>query len=456
MNRKRLRITRLIDRFRFSFWLVGVLSLAWFLVRVVPKPSRAAYPCQRATAPVASAFVVWAAALLGARWALAFRRKTAGIVWKRLLWSAAIALFAIACLLGLPEDFAVADLAGTHAPMGAGKGIRPGRVVWIHAPDATDWAGFESPEPWWRPEHTDLAVVEDMFSQAVRSLTGQPTDGAAWQALFTHFNSRRSGVAAGYQAGQKIAVKLNLTTCNAGGSGVDTQTYEKNSSVMNTIDNSPQMLLCLLRHLVYTVGVAQSDISMGDPTALFPKYLYDILRAEFPNVCYFDPKGGSGRTRVEFSFTPFYWSTQAAKGELLDYIPKPFAEADYLVNFAILKGHSSGITLCGKNLYGALLRCPNGALYGRGTLDYYDLHLSLPNPGWSPGAGHYRALVDLMGQKHLGDKTLLFGRRALCRVLLGFPSVQVENSPFWNGFKSGLALELAGLARPRRDRFSGV
>jgi hypothetical protein len=38
---------------------LGFLSFAWFLVRVLPKPSRAAYPCQRAAAPLASSFVMW-------------------------------------------------------------------------------------------------------------------------------------------------------------------------------------------------------------------------------------------------------------------------------------------------------------------------------------------------------------------------------------------------------------
>ena len=44
---------------RFSFFLVGFFSLIWFLIRVIPKPSRAMYPCQRAAFPIASAFVIW-------------------------------------------------------------------------------------------------------------------------------------------------------------------------------------------------------------------------------------------------------------------------------------------------------------------------------------------------------------------------------------------------------------
>ena len=44
--------------------LAGLVSLLWFLIRVIPKPSRAAYPCQRAAFPVASAFVVWLTAVV--------------------------------------------------------------------------------------------------------------------------------------------------------------------------------------------------------------------------------------------------------------------------------------------------------------------------------------------------------------------------------------------------------
>src|SRR5512133_232836 len=38
--------------------LAGFGALVWFLVRVIPKPSRARYPCMQAAAPLASSFVV--------------------------------------------------------------------------------------------------------------------------------------------------------------------------------------------------------------------------------------------------------------------------------------------------------------------------------------------------------------------------------------------------------------
>jgi len=41
------------------FCVTGFASLIWFLIRVIPKPSRALYPCQRAAFPVATSFIIW-------------------------------------------------------------------------------------------------------------------------------------------------------------------------------------------------------------------------------------------------------------------------------------------------------------------------------------------------------------------------------------------------------------
>ena len=38
------------------FPITGLLAFIWFLIRVIPKPSRAAYPCQRVAFPLASGF----------------------------------------------------------------------------------------------------------------------------------------------------------------------------------------------------------------------------------------------------------------------------------------------------------------------------------------------------------------------------------------------------------------
>ncbi len=411
-----------VERGRWWRWLfpvTGLLALVWFLVRVMPKPSRAAYPCQRAALPLASGFVIWLVALVGS---VTVFQKAKRLLRESRTVCGCICLLA-AVVLGMVslahfrEPPAQAGLPwGPHGPLGEAKGIHPGRVVWVYDANATDWEGYYSSEHWWESEHTNLAVVEKMLSQAIRGVAGRNSDATAWDAIFRYFNEKRGKGDVGYQAGEKIAIKINLTACNATWANVDPITYQKKHSIMNTTDNSPQMVLALLRQLVHTVGMKQSDITIGDPTGLVPSFYWDMLHPEFPGVHYLDNYGGSGRTRAQFSKVPLYWSTPEADGKRQDYLPTAFAEADYFINFAILKGHSSGVTLCAKNNYGSLIRTPHGFLrpefpglpVNGGFPGYYDMHLSLPNVGWSPGTAHYRALVDLMGHSQLGGKTVLY------------------------------------------------
>jgi uncharacterized protein (DUF362 family) len=44
---------------KITFIVTGIASFLWFLIRVIPKPSRALYPCQRASMPIASSFIIW-------------------------------------------------------------------------------------------------------------------------------------------------------------------------------------------------------------------------------------------------------------------------------------------------------------------------------------------------------------------------------------------------------------
>jgi hypothetical protein len=169
---------------------------------------------------------------------------------------------------------------------------------------------------------------------------------------------------------------------------------------------NPQLVLSLLRQLVDVVGVNQIDISVGDPVTFFPQEWYDYLHAEFPNVRYLDHYPFTGRTQVQFSSTPLYWSTPDADGKVQDYLPQCYQDAAYLIDFSVLKSHErAGITLSGKNHFGSLIRSPVGDLGGQ-RYAYYDLHSNVSNQ--LPGRGKYRNLVDLMGHEGIGGKTVLY------------------------------------------------
>lgn len=139
---------RRIPARRRRFWLVvatGVGSMLWFLLRVLPKPSRATYPCQRVAATTAVGFLAWlvGAAGLGALCRKVSHRLSGATVITALASGAALVGTAAWMLFAQPAGVVMAAYTtwtpteGANAPMGQARGIFPGRVVWAYDPLAT-------------------------------------------------------------------------------------------------------------------------------------------------------------------------------------------------------------------------------------------------------------------------------------------------------------------------------
>lgn len=287
-----------------------------------------------------------------------------------------------------------------NQPVGIGKGLHPGRVVWAHDPSASTWKG-PGQGHWWESTHTNQSMVDRMMSEAICRLADKDNERAAWDALIQNFNQTHGNGKVGYRKGEKVTVKVNLVGCISGETAVDPKSYDLVSN-LDYMNASPQMMLALLRQLVEAAGVHPQDISLGDPVSLFPNQYHDVLYKEFPAVQYLDHDGGNPshpRTPVRYSSIPFYWSCRPT-GTAQDYVPIAYAEAKYFINMANLKAHTAaGATLCAKNHYGSLIRKPPDE-------GYYEMHGSLP---FKVGdAGHYRSLVDMMGHEHTGGKTLVY------------------------------------------------
>ena len=290
----------------FLFPLAGFLALLWFLIRVVPKPSRAAYPCQRVAAPLAGSFLVWVAGVTGATGA--FRSARTGLREARYAMATVALALAIASIgwavlsqagwVGAAlAPAAVAPVAypphSANAPVGTAKGFAPGRVVWAHSPKVTTWDGSSTAvgQRWFEEINQDEAT--SMMQWAVLGYAGKATTAQAWNAIFRHFND-----GAPYQAGEKVFIKINLTTANA--PGCADSNYDWNPSACGaswtSVGPSPQLMIALLDQLVNVVGVAQTDITIGDSTGLWVNELYNPLHNSFPDVNYLDARGTNGRT----------------------------------------------------------------------------------------------------------------------------------------------------------------
>jgi len=446
------------ERFGRLLWpVLGFASLAWFLIRVIPKPSRAAYPCQRAAFPLASGFVLWVVGLLGTGAFLRKSRQLAARARPVASWVCFL-LCGLTAVLWFTTSWPVMLFGDPWAPseppcspIGTPRGVKPGRVVWVHDPDATSWDGGSGTN-WWQDGNTDASVVSNMLSRSLRWLAAETSDADAWDALFRHFNRTRGRGDVGYAPGEKIAIKLNLNKCTTHGTPGSGQ------------NPSPQLVRALLAQLVYRAGVTnQTLITVGDPSRYVGAPIWDMCTNEFPNVCFVDRVGGNGRIAAQPDMSkPIYFGDTNTYFHGATYLPQTFVDADYIINLGLLRGHSlAGLTITAKNHFGSLWV----DWYGDGKNGWTPsgpdqdqakgLH-GYMNPSYSswlnlPGRpmGSYNALVDLMAHKHLGEKTLLFlvdGLYAAYDQASGADPIRWQSEPFTNDWTSSLFVSQDGVA----------
>jgi hypothetical protein len=262
-------------------------------------------------------------------------------------------------------------------PIGVPFGLNPGRVVWVWDPDATE---SELKGYWWESVNNDQAVIDEMFSKGIQGLAGKSNDRLAWDSLFRFFNRVHGKGDIGYQAGEKIAIKINMNNC-----------WDSYTTRDNDRDASPHVVKALLKQLVNIVGVAQEDITLYDASRPLGHWFYNRVAPEFPNVNYIDAFGDApGRREAVASRERIYFTTGLRRT-----LPRCVVEADYIINMPILKRHVfvSGVTLAGKNLYGSWIE---------EVWPVHDYHISghvLGNPA---------PQTELFAHEHLGGKTLLY------------------------------------------------
>ena len=375
--------------------IVGLAAVVWFLIRVVPKPSRAAYPCQRAAFPVATTFVLWIAGAMGG-WTMADRL---GRRLPRL--RLAVLVLGLMTVIGFVPWHAIWADTTPNQPVGIARGINPGRVVWSHDPAATLWSGANDGTHWWDPGKTDQAKVDAMFSSDLRSLTSTTSDAAAWDALFHSFNVRRVNGDIGYaQSTRKtIAVKINQNPTNQG--NTDYYANDGVSGNANGITASPHPILSLVNSLV-AAGVPETNIIISDPTSLNHQWggprtigdsIYNYVHPLRPGVHFVDGVGKQGRELATWPTTDqiVYVPGKGGNETLGTKIAQPFLDAGFIINMAIMKAHGvgDGPTGCFKNHYGVISGQRHGPIYGN-TSNYYS------------------NTIEPMGHQELGEKEMLF------------------------------------------------
>ena len=430
---------------KLVFIVTGIASTLWFLIRVIPKPQRAAYPCMRAAAPIMSGFITYVLGLGGM--SLLFK-KSVSFIKKARYWSALAAFFiGLIVLAAFNMKSAVKILAGTtntkitrgvlpdspNTPVGDSHGIFPGRVAWAWNPAATNENCTNSiSDAFFMAKNTNQDTINKMANDAIRAIGGKSTVSASWDAIFKDFNKRKTGNATGYVAGQKIFFKINN---GQAGWAINNNTLAEvgETSAATGAHNivfseaSPQAVLAFLVQLIDSCGVAQSDIEIAEPMSHIYQSLYDIVNPIYPNVVLLDKsdKTSTGVSTTSLGRTVSTgWKSNAIKwsdkGKVMtqavaDDMMNEMYNADYMINLTVMKAHArSGITLCAKNHFGS---STHGGSYSAERLHSGSINItsmSAANGGNdnltnARGDYHmYRVLTDIIGDDKLGGNTVLF------------------------------------------------
>lgn len=442
--------------------IIGLIALAWILIRVIPKPSRINYPCIKTAMPFAAGFIENVIFFIIS--AIAFMRIKKPLFKQQFIIAALFATIVVGggyySDLNQPQkQFATSEHIANQ-PMGEAKGIFPGRVVWVHDPDATneDCSPNTVGDGWFLSNNNNQSVIDKMLSDGLKSLTGTTVDSDAWDSIFVYYNSNKGKGEVGYDVSEKIFIKINVTS-SWGGNFNPNDLSKVPNYYYGVSETSPQVVLSVLRQLVNVVGVPQDKIYIGDPMKHIYKHCYDLWDGEFPNIHYLDHDGYTnlGREKATVSNTAriFY----SDKGKILrtnvwndgyegddpvadDYLYSVFKDAEYMINIPMLKGHRrAGITAFAKNHFGSQTRGDAAHLHNGLVAPTEMPHVS------RPGYGLYRIQTDLMYHEILGGKNLIYIMDALWSAdqEISYPK-KFTMAPFNNDWMSSIFFSLDPVA----------
>lgn len=249
------------------------------------------------------------------------------------------------------------------------------RVVHVHDSDATDWTGSG-----WYGDYVNQSVVDTMVEEGLKTLMGHSTWSDIWAALFSKVNG------SGYQAGQKIAIKVNFNNCH------DCEDSD------DRIDALPQPVKALISGLTQA-GVQQQDIWIYDATRYIPNRFRTPILNSYSNV---ELYGGDCVNAATFDHIHASLEIQFSDPDdnlSNRWLPDLLYQATYVINMPILKAHGfHPVTLGFKNHFGSLDNI------SRGGNDNLHSYIEPPNPLYEPD---YSPLVDIYSNPNIKDKTIL-------------------------------------------------
>ncbi|MCU0288679.1 MAG: hypothetical protein MUF15_20080 [Acidobacteria bacterium] len=321
---------------KILFPIFGILALIWFLIRVIPKPSRISYPCQQAAAGIGLSFLVYVATFVSSYPIFKLFHKYIHRNVAYLFILVLVAGSVITINYAIDPDFSkvvstFVPAEGPNAPIGIAKGLFPGRVVWIRDTASTKWDGIE--KSWWDEAHTNQKVVSKMFSEMLQKYTDTNDDKSSWKAIFRHFNKTHNRGDNYYKPGEKVVIKVN---CN----------HDKSFTWDNEVHPSPAAVYALVSQLIDVVGVSGNDITIFDGSRFIGNPIYDKIRsnpdAEYQKVWFaskleyaapqrFFPEPDTN-SAIYFSIKDTVANSFSEK--ISFFLPQCYTDAKYIINLS--------------------------------------------------------------------------------------------------------------------------
>ena len=301
---------------------------------------------------------------------------------------------------------------GPNKPMGVGRGIHPGRVVWVHEPKVATWDATTSMArvpvvtnntgDWWDDANCNPDICTEMMSTAVKQTAGEKTEKKSWEMLFKNFNETHGFGNKGYQAGEKIAIKVNFNNDRS-----NTKPWTPGWGYP-----SPQMLQAFLRQLVQNAGIPGEDITVFDCTdgrfisdPIFNRIMADPDPRLHKITFAVNPVTATrGRVAVEPDLSdPIQFSYPqmlSEQGPGLAYQSTVVTHSKYRVSYALLRAHTiCGATLCTKNNNGTIF-WPSSNYWGPRV---YHQFITKQRPNFPD----YNAWVDMLAHRQIGGKNFM-------------------------------------------------
>ncbi|UCE96488.1 MAG: DUF362 domain-containing protein [Candidatus Bathyarchaeota archaeon] len=313
--------------------LLFAFSMFWFAVRVIPKPSRIMYPCQRTTLTLIFVRVgIGISAVCITLTEFAQKRVVKALIILLLVAEIAFPVIVVGYYSVrysiISQGRIVYNVDLSH------------EVVRVHSADVTSW-DFNTGYYW---EYVDQSVVDLMVEEGVKELTSQSTSEFAWRFILSN-----------YSQGDIVGIKIN------GNDFWNTRLGE-----INTL---PHVINSVVKGLK-SIGVSESDIWVIEPTAgsnrQFYQYYYDIINGLYPEVQLLDNDdttfGSYSELRVSFPYTNDR------------YITDQMYEIDHLILIPVMKAiwPNCGVT--------GAIKMMQGNIQNQAGLHNYLTRTSADNP----------------------------------------------------------------------------